>query len=72
MVIPPFKPAPLVVDTAGAMALLACKSTGAFYRERQELKLCAYRPGKYRVRDIENALALAARRAQERAEKHSR
>lgn len=62
-------PRPLVVDTAGAMSLLACDSTSAFHRERAALKLRPYRPGKYRVADIEHALARASQRAQERTAK---
>jgi hypothetical protein len=60
---------PLVVNLTGAKALLNCKTTRSFHRECRDIGLVAYRRGKYRVRDIENALAKAARRAQERTGK---
>jgi hypothetical protein len=56
----------LAVGVDEAMKLLSCPSRWAFHAECRDLGLVAYRRGKYRVRDIENALAKAARRAQER------
>lgn len=62
----------LSVNVTEAMTLLACATRRTFFDEARDLGLVSYRRGKYRVRDIENALAKAARRAQERAEQKAR
>lgn len=54
---------PLVVDLAGAMRLMGITSQRAFHHECRDIGLVSYRRGRYRVRDIENALAKASRRA---------
>jgi hypothetical protein len=56
---------PLAVKRRDAMRMLGTETLSAFHRECNFLGLVAYRTGRYRIRDIENALARAARRAQE-------
>lgn len=47
----------LAVGTKELMRILDCASYSALYRELAELGVKAYRPGKYRLKDVENALA---------------
>jgi len=63
----------LSTDLAGVMRLLGCKSRSAAYRELAALGVAPYVTGKYRIRDIENAVARrsinAAKQAKESREK---
>lgn len=47
--------------------VLACDSDSAVYRTLEKLKVRAYAPGKYRVKDVANAMANASVREQKAA-----
>lgn len=47
---------------ADLRVVLACESDSAVYRTLEKLRLRAYAPGKYRVREVNNAMAKASLR----------
>jgi len=51
-------------EIAGVMRMLGCRSRSAAYRELDNLGVAAYIRGKYRIRDIENAVARRSYAAQ--------
>lgn len=60
---PPSSLKQISVSKEQAMAMLGCNSKNAFYREARTIGLRPYVYKKYYVRDIENAVAKASKRA---------